>query len=215
MSEETSSATQAAGGFWNTAAPIIGAGISALTDIAGGLFSANQARKNRAFQERMYERQLKDNRENWERMNEYNLPSAQLARLRDAGLNPLLMYSNGAQGLTVANGAEGANPGSGSMGQMSNHTNFGQAFAQAAMMQEQLRNMRADTELKLSEAANREADTKNKGVEFEELSFDLGLKKDTRQLQIDSMSWQNKLSESMVHLNNQERYKIVHDIAYQ
>lgn len=66
--------------------------------VGGGLFSANQARKNRAFQERMYNKQVEDNIKFWNMQNEYNLPSAQIERLRNAlpgGLNPLLMYGEG------------------------------------------------------------------------------------------------------------------------
>lgn len=36
------------------------------------------------------------NRENWELQNEYNLPSNQVKRLEDAGINPVLAYSNSA-----------------------------------------------------------------------------------------------------------------------
>lgn len=63
--------------------------------VAGGLFSANQAKKNRAFQERMYNKQVEDNIKFWNMQNDYNLPSAQLQRLQDAGLSPLLMYGEG------------------------------------------------------------------------------------------------------------------------
>lgn len=36
------------------------------------------------------------NRENWELQNEYNLPSNQVKRLEDAGINPVLAYQNSA-----------------------------------------------------------------------------------------------------------------------
>lgn len=76
--------------------PIIGAG---LIEGAGSLFggiinafsqsSANKtniqlSRENRDWQESM-----------WEKQNAYNTPAAQIARLKDAGLNPALMYSQG------------------------------------------------------------------------------------------------------------------------
>jgi len=38
--------------------------------------------------------------EMWNRANEYNLPSAQMARLQEAGLNPNLVYGNGATTLS-------------------------------------------------------------------------------------------------------------------
>lgn len=42
------------------------------------------------------------NLEQWNRENAYNDPSAQMSRLRAAGLNPDLMYQNGASGLQAA-----------------------------------------------------------------------------------------------------------------
>lgn len=70
------------------------------SNLSGGLFNINQARKNRSFQERMFNRQVEVNRENWQMENEYNLPSAQMQRLKDANLNPYLMYGEGGSGLT-------------------------------------------------------------------------------------------------------------------
>lgn len=42
--------------------------------------------------------QQKYNLENWNRQNQYNDPSAQMQRLKNAGLNPHLVYGNGAIG---------------------------------------------------------------------------------------------------------------------
>lgn len=74
-----------------------------LSGVATGLFNANQAAKNRKFQERMYQRQHDDAIEFWKMQNDYALPSAELQRLKDAGLNPLLYYSgqNGGAGASA------------------------------------------------------------------------------------------------------------------
>lgn len=55
-------------------------------------------KKNREWQEQMADKQNKLNLEQWHRENEYNSPSAQMARYIEAGLNPSLIYSqpNGA-----------------------------------------------------------------------------------------------------------------------
>lgn len=139
-------------GWLSTAAPIAGAAVGAVGDVAGGLFSANQARKNRKFQERMYNKQVEDNRKNWEMVNEFNHPSAVLARMREAGLNPLLMYGEGGNSLTAQSTPHGGTPGQGAMASAHNSTNFGQAFYQAALMQAQIRNMNADSEQKETSA---------------------------------------------------------------
>jgi hypothetical protein len=41
---------------------------------------------------RQYNRQRKDNLTDWHRQNQYNSPVQQMARLKEAGLNPALMY---------------------------------------------------------------------------------------------------------------------------
>lgn len=75
--------------------PAIEAAGSVASGFLGGLFNANQAKKNRQFQERMYYRQLEDNRKILEDARAYALPSAELQRLKDAHLNPLLYYGQG------------------------------------------------------------------------------------------------------------------------
>jgi hypothetical protein len=71
---------------------LIGAGISALS--AGGTAAATgaQNRKSRAFSREMYQQQKQDNIQFWNMQNEYNSPTAQMARLKGAGLNPNMLY---------------------------------------------------------------------------------------------------------------------------
>lgn len=87
---------------------IIEGGSAVLGSALGGIFgnksqnSANAAnlqinRENNAFNERMMNKQDALNYEAWKRQNEYNTPSAQVQRLKEAGLNPYLMMSNGNQ----------------------------------------------------------------------------------------------------------------------
>lgn len=63
--------------------------------VAQPFTSGNQNRKNRDWNERMYERQKYDNRYNWHMQNAYNSPEQQMERLKQAGLNPNLVYGNG------------------------------------------------------------------------------------------------------------------------
>lgn len=68
--------------------------------IAGTLFntisSIGQARKTRKWNEKMYKQQRADNLSDWHLQNSYNHPSSQMARLREAKLNPNLIYGDGA-----------------------------------------------------------------------------------------------------------------------
>lgn len=76
--------------------PLIGAGISALG--TGGQIFSNIAmnNKNLRFQRDMYDRQRRDALSDWNMTNEYNSPQQQMQRLKNAGLNPNLVYGNGA-----------------------------------------------------------------------------------------------------------------------
>lgn len=77
---------------------IIGKGLNALGSWLGVKnqqgFNAREAQKQRDWQEKMYNLQ-----------NEYNLPSAQMERLNQAGLNPNLVYGDGATTLAASVGS--------------------------------------------------------------------------------------------------------------
>lgn len=63
---------------------------------AGNASTARQNRLNREFARETYERQRADALADRAFENEYNSPAAQMARLKGAGLNPNLVYGNGA-----------------------------------------------------------------------------------------------------------------------
>lgn len=82
---------------------VISAGIGTTGGILGSIVSANQARKNRALQYKMfreanqfnadqatlaYQRSIDEWNRQFDITNEYNSPSAQFQRMLDAGLNP-------------------------------------------------------------------------------------------------------------------------------
>lgn len=70
-------------------AGIISTGINAIAQSAAN-------RKAREFQLDMYNRQRGDALADWQMQNEYNSPLQQMERLKAAGLNPNLVYGNGA-----------------------------------------------------------------------------------------------------------------------
>ena len=73
--------------------PVVG---NVVDSIAGGI----ARRKQRKHEFRMAEYAYKKDLEMWNRQNVYNAPSAQMERLRQAGLNPNLVYGQGVQGAT-------------------------------------------------------------------------------------------------------------------
>lgn len=89
-------------GLTAAAASVIQGGLNLLGGLgSSGMtagYNAKEAQKDRDFQKSMYEQQVQDNIKFWNMQNKYNLPSAQLQRIQDAGLNPLLMY--GGSGLS-------------------------------------------------------------------------------------------------------------------
>lgn len=99
------------------------AALSSSLGVVGGLVnaftSARQAKKNREFAERMSKQQNQFNHdeaelayrrtvEQWNRENEYNLPSAQFQRMLDAGINPYQAVSNIDGGNSTSAGASPA-----------------------------------------------------------------------------------------------------------
>lgn len=74
----------------------LSASASVLNSAMNSMAQSNINKKTQKWNEMMYGRQRQDALTDWQRQNEYNSPSGQMARLREAGLNPNLVYGNGA-----------------------------------------------------------------------------------------------------------------------
>lgn len=86
-----------------------GAAANIIGGVANIVGQNKMNKKQREFTERMYERQRLDNYLNWRLQNEYNAPTAQMERLKAAGLNPNLIYGSGAP--TTAESIHNGSPG--------------------------------------------------------------------------------------------------------
>lgn len=75
---------------------IFQAATAAGTGIMGSILSYSSNRKQREANRDMAEYAYAKDLEMWERQNAYNSPIAQMQRLREAGLNPNLVYGQGA-----------------------------------------------------------------------------------------------------------------------
>lgn len=95
-------------------AAAIVAGSSLLGQGINAISQGSMNRKTRAFTKEMYNIQRRDALADWAMQNEYNSPSAQMQRLRDAKLNPNLVYGSGevaGQGGSIRQSSvEGWNP---------------------------------------------------------------------------------------------------------
>lgn len=70
------------------AAGLVGSGLNAATQ-------GSMNRKTRKWNEQMMEKQRQWSLQDWEKQNQYNSPAQQMVRLREAGLNPHLIYGGG------------------------------------------------------------------------------------------------------------------------
>ena len=88
--------------------PVIAAGTGAAIAAAAGLASQGinaitqgaTNRKTREWNEAMYQKQRTDALADWARTNEYNSPLQQMARFKEAGLSPHLIYGGGANSIS-------------------------------------------------------------------------------------------------------------------
>lgn len=85
--------------IWNGAkatASSVGIDTSAYENDEAQRFQAKEAEKNRDFQEAMLQKQMNYQTDMWNKSNEYNSAQSQMDRYRQAGLNPYMMMTGGA-----------------------------------------------------------------------------------------------------------------------
>lgn len=81
--------------FWKAAGSILKETFPVIANVAGGLFGADrQADQNMKLAKFQHQQNL----DLLNRQLQYNSPSAQMARFKDAGLNPNLIYGQGSSG---------------------------------------------------------------------------------------------------------------------
>lgn len=139
-----------------TSGALISAGGNLIGDFLGGIFGGGSARRAHRYNVRM-----------WNLQNEYNHPSAQMARLREAGLNPNLIYGTSP---TSAVGQAGPAPQfKQEEWRFQNPLKDIMVYQDLKMRQAQTDNFRAqndvihqDASLKAAQTANTMADTINK-----------------------------------------------------
>lgn len=138
---------------------IIGSGIGLLGDVIGGLFSSSGQKSANKTNIQLAREQRDWNEEMWNKQNAYNSPAAQIARMRAAGLNPALMYSQGNVG--NAGDVKGYNPPSvgNELAGLGQGISSGLGNVMSGMMQyEQLKQIQAQTAL-LRAKATKELNT--------------------------------------------------------
>lgn len=80
--------------------PLTPQNVDLISQGANSIFGIASDLINRKYNRKMYEKQRADALADWNMQNEYNSPAAQMKRLKEAGLNPNLVYGDG--GATMA-----------------------------------------------------------------------------------------------------------------
>lgn len=140
-------------------APLIAAGAS-LLGTGGQIYAqAKMNKKTIKYNKEMYEKQKADNLANWNLQNSYDSPEAQMARYKEAGLNPNLVYSQNGQG-----GGTLATPDVKSADQhtpdvQSGIANSMQAYMSTTMQKEQINNLKKQQDVLSADALLKAAQT--------------------------------------------------------
>lgn len=199
------------------AGSLLSGGVNFLGDVVGGIatgiFNHGEARRDRNFKREMYQRAVDDQIKFWNMQNEYDLPSAQLQRLMDANLNPLLMYGEGGISGNLAAGAPSM-PSVPSGSQASANFNTSIDMANIALANQQMNESKSREYLNYKEADNREADTGLKGLQGEQLKIETDYSKDSYQLRLDMLKAEKDLKDSMFYLNYSQANKLNKEISY-
>lgn len=141
----------------------IAAGAS-LLGTGGQIYAAGKMnRKTREWNEKMYAQQRADALADWNTQNAYNSPEQQMQRLKEAGLNPNLVYGTGADttaGPVRSTESKSWSPNVPDMSGIGQAAAGGlQAYHDITLQQEQVKNMQAQRQ-------NMELDSVMKGVEI-------------------------------------------------
>lgn len=158
--------------------------VASAIPIVGGIYNAIATgannRKNREFSQHMYDQQRADSLADWNMNNAYNSPEQQMQRLREAGLNPNLVYGNGA----VA--TSGGEPRSSNFGSYRREApqvdipNVMQSMLGLQLQKQQLANLKTQNTVMAADAALKVANTGYTLTKDNLGAFDLAYKQDTR-----------------------------------
>lgn len=162
--------------------PLFGLGLN----LFGNLFTNSQNRRSIEQTNRL-NMQMQQNQNAWnERMwhmnNEYNTPANQIKRLKEAGLNPDLMYGNPSQGTSSAP-AQGTTP---SHAEAFQSLGFGDMFSNAQQLMMQKKANDANIRLMQSQADSLDAETTLK---------ERSLTNDEKRIELEKQNLQHSMDE--------------------
>ena len=186
----------------------IGAIIGGLGSLAGSMIGANAQRQaniqnmqlakyqnnwQTAENEKAYARSV----EMWNMQNQYNSPTAQMSRLRQAGLNPNLVYGSGVTG-NSAGSAPQYQPAKIQRATMEPYRgwNLGSMYMAMRQNKAQVENMEAQNKLIKEQARTEGIRQGNIAMSTARSGFDLNLARELRNVSIDRAIAEKNLSEA-------------------
>lgn len=191
--------------------PAIMAGTSILGNVLNAASTNRQNQKARDFSMQMYNRQRQDALADWTMQNEYNSPSSQMARYRDAGLNPHLIYGTGTASAGQASTPRSAD--SPSWRPDPAHYDFSgvggaaMGFYDLAIKEATVDNLKAQNTVQVQDAALKAAQTASTTQATAKSEFELELAKSLRLTSIEAAqaSLRNLNIQGDIALNQDER----------
>lgn len=182
---------------------LIGAGMQDVNNQRTIRAQAKENEKNREYNLQLAKMQNEWNLEQWERENEYNNPLNVMARLKNAKLNPNLVYGNGAQSVSAPSPTltSGAPSSPQDMSLMAQRPTVGQIISQSLQnraIESQIENTEAQTKKTLADANISETEAKYKEAE-KLLGIELGnqtLRKNAQEISNLYVDWQMKVNQN-------------------
>lgn len=178
--------------------------------------AANTNKKQRKWSEDMYERQRADALADWQMQNDYNSPAANMKRLQAAGLNPNLVYGDGANMPSVqirSSSVEGWHPQTpqvdltGAVGSFLQKSEIQQRTAQVDNLKAQMDVLIQDAILRAAQVTSTVAQTAKTNVDTEQgkQNLDTAQKLQAGQLQMQQQQLEKLRADTVFTLNQDER----------
>lgn len=196
--------------------------ISAGSSLLGNLFNVfGQGQANSANM-KLAEYQYQKNLEQWYRQNEYNLPVNQMARLRSAGINPVMAFSGGQVSGNVANSSPDYQAPQLHPYQVdsSGLSDIGQMYIQARTADKQLQLMESQVHLNETKAATenmvallRELQSNRQFMENQYYQDIYPLLKDTVKANLDLLGSRKSYTDISTDVLNQELQMFPYKVA--
>lgn len=186
------------GGLGSIVGSAIGAGAQRQANIRNVQLAKYQNNWQTAENEKAYARSV----EMWNMQNQYNSPTAQMSRLRQAGLNPNLVYGSGVTG-NSAGSAPQYQPAKIQRATMEPYRGWNLGLSDAASMymamrqnKAQVENMEAQNRLIKEQARTEGIRQGNIAMSTARSGFDLNLARELRNVSIDRAIAEKNLSEA-------------------